>query len=207
MGFWIFGKKKESGETERLKEEVKASFNVAKQDLHKTNRWIKHLHGRDGHHESKIDQIYGEILEIKQDLDGIKNFISFFDTRLAGKVSKHKQQVFDKQTAVQGVQTPVQTVVQTAFLRGLTGNERLIVWTLLNTDMKLSYEDIAVLLGKDKSTVRGQLNNIKQKVHGLVRGSLESSGKKRYYIEEKVKEMVLAKVKTRSRKMKAKAKR
>ena len=201
MGWWIFGSKKDK-EIDSVKEEIRGSFDSVKRDIHKTNSWIKHLHDKDNHHESKIEQVYDEILEIKQDIDGIKSCISFFDTRLANKMFKHKQEVFNKQTPVYGVQTPVQTAVQTAFLRGLTGNERLIVWTLLNTEMKLSYEDIAVLLGKDKTTVRVQLNNIKQKVHGVINETAESSGKKRYYVDEKVREMLLSKIKTKTKNIK-----
>jgi len=66
--------------------------------------------------------------------------------------------------------------------------------------MKLSYEDIAVLLGKNVSTIRGQINSIKQKSgEGLISEILERSGRKRYFIDEKVKSTIFKKVKTRSK--------
>jgi len=99
--------------------------------------------------------------------------------------------VLGKQTSVEDVQKTVQTAVQTdniyGILKGLSGNERLIVFTLLNSEMKLSYEDMALLLGKERSTVRGQINAIKQKTDGLIQEIVESNGKKRVFIPNEVK--------------------
>lgn len=201
MGFLFWRKRKEDEKISTLKYEIKDSFGVVKQDMAKITRWIKHLNSKDSDHSYKMDMIYDEISELREDIDGLKSFISFFDTRLASKLFKHKQELFNKQTAVCGVQTPVQTAVQTAILRGLTGNERLIVWTLLNTDMKLSYEDLAVLLGKQKATIRGQLNNIKQKSGDIINEILEKSGKKRYYIDDQTKETLLKTIKVRAKKI------
>ena len=197
MGFLWWGRKKEDEKITNLKAEIHDSFDDVKHDMGKISKWIRHLDSKDDDQEAKIEAIYSQIGQIREDVDGIKSFVSFFDTRLASRLFKHKQELFNKQTAVQGVQTPVQTAVQTAMLRGLTGNERLIVWTMLNTDLKLSYEDIAVLLGKEKSTIRGQINNIKQKSGGLISEILERSGKKRYYVEDRVKEMMLKKAATK----------
>lgn len=193
MGFLWFGRKKEDRH-EKLKSEVRNSFEGVKQDVKKIGRWIKHLHERD-------DEIDRQFKELRRDIDEIKSFVSFFDTRVASRVFKSKQPAVGKQMTVQGVQTPVQTVVQTAFLQGLTTNERMIVWTLMNTDMKLSYDDIAALLGKNKSTVRGQINSIKQKNENLICEFLERNGKKRHYIDEKMRGFLLNKAKARSQKV------
>ncbi|MFA5084320.1 MAG: hypothetical protein WC475_02985 [Candidatus Paceibacterota bacterium] len=198
MAFLWFGRKKKIEDNEK----VKGSFESVKKDMAKISSWIHHLNGKDDEHEAKIEAVYDQILQIRQDIDGIKSFITFFDSRVSGKVFKQQGQVFGKQTAVCGVQTGVQTAVQTALLRALTSNERLIVWTLANNtneNMKLSCEDIAVLLGKESATVRGQINNIKLKTNGIVSESLEKSGKKRYFMEEKMKEMLLKSVKVRAR--------
>jgi predicted transcriptional regulator len=72
--------------------------------------------------------------------------------------------------------------------------ERAIVWVLLNTDEKLSCEDISVLTNKDKSTIRGQLNSIKNKSE-ILEEAMEKNGKKRYFIPEKMKELLLSKIK------------
>jgi predicted transcriptional regulator len=102
-----------------------------------------------------------------------------------------KLPVLSKQTSVEDVQKTVQTAVQTdniyGILKNLSGNERLVVFTLLNSEMKLSYEDIALLLGKERSTIRGQINAIKQKAEGLVQEIVESNGKKRVFIPEEIK--------------------
>ena len=133
---------------------------------------------------------------IENDLEDIKMFISFFNSNTAKQLSKQSHTVRDKQTAVVGIQTPVQSSVQSAFLRNLTASERMLVWVLLNTEMRLSCEDIAVLLNKDKSTIRGQVNNIKAKSEGLVKEVIENTGKKRFFVEEEMKEMLLKQVRT-----------
>ncbi|MEM4703200.1 MAG: hypothetical protein QXP53_01820 [Candidatus Pacearchaeota archaeon] len=198
MGFLWFGRKREAA----IKEELKISFDAVKQDINKIGSWISHLHARDTHHDKKLEQISEEILKIKEDIDDIKSFISFFDSKLTSKVFKHPQTGVYKQPAVERVQTGVQTGVQTPFfnhfLKNLSVSERTIVWVILNSEMKLSCDDIAALLGKDKSTVRGQINSIKRKQEGLILEQFEKNGKKRYYIEEKVRELLLKDLRTRA---------
>ena len=103
-----------------------------------------------------------------------------------------KKGVSDKQTAVEGVGKAVQTAVQTGnfygILQNLTSSERLLVFTLMNAGngMKLSYEDLARLLGKERSTVRGQINSIKQKSEGLILEITEKNGKKRVFVPEEI---------------------
>ena len=58
---------------------------------------------------------------------------------------KTPKQVLVKQTSVYPVQTSVQTGVQTPDLTNFSVMERAIIWILLNTDMKLSYDDIAAM--------------------------------------------------------------
>src|SRR3989344_2710384 len=101
------------------------------------------------------------------------------------------QTVFNKQTSVDTVLDSVETTVQTSFLNRLTANERAIIFILLNSDMKLSYEDLASMLGKRKSTIRGQVNSIKQKSEGLIEEVISDNNKKRIYIPEKSKEILL----------------
>ncbi|MGB9707902.1 MAG: helix-turn-helix transcriptional regulator [Candidatus Pacearchaeota archaeon] len=197
MGFLWFGRKKKEHDDEKIAH----SFESVKQDISKISAWIKHLSAKDSSHEDQIQRIYNEIMEIKQDIDGIKQFISFFDTRVASRVFRQNSTAVDKHTRVEGVQTPVYTAVQTAFLRGLTQQEKVILWILLNSEQKLSCEDIAVLLAKDRSTVRSQINNIKQKNESWISEFIEKSGKKRYYVDEKLKGILLKKMKVESKKM------
>ena len=56
----------------------------------------------------------------------------------------------------------------------------------MNAEMKLSYEDIARLLGKERATIRGQINAIKQKSEGLIQELTEPNGKKRVFVSEEV---------------------
>jgi len=118
--------------------------------------------------------------------------------------------VFAKQTAVQGVQAPLQTAVQTAEsydLSAFSVMERAMVYVLLNTDMKLSYDDLATMMGKSRTTVRGQINSIKGKSEGLVEEIIERNGKKRLYISEDIRENMLKNVKVRVSKRGKKQKR
>jgi len=77
--------------------------------------------------------------------------------------------------------------------------ERAIIWALINSgeEMKLSYDDLAALLGKNKSTIRGQINGLKQKSEGLVEEIRESNGKKRLFIPEKMRQFIVKSVKVR----------
>ena len=118
------------------------------------------------------------------------------------QVFKTPSRVFNKQTGVQAVQTGVQTAVQTPNLEQFSITERAILWILLNTDMKLSYHDLAAMLGKEKSTIRGQVNSIRQKSEGLIEEQVEENGKKRVYVPEQIKEKMLKKSKVRVKKSK-----
>lgn len=185
---WLFGKNKE---LDQHKKEVSNHIRSLKDELGKAAHWINHLHSKGENHDVSIGEMRERMDSLENDVGEIKTFISFFNTHAIKQVSKQYQTPMDKQPAVVGVQTPIQTSIQSAFLRSLTASERLVVWILLNTDMKLSCEDVSVLLNKDRSTVRGQLNNIKNKSDGLIKEVVENSGKKRFFIDEKVREMLL----------------
>ncbi len=188
--FGLFGHKKR---VEDLKDEVQDSFNRVKEDFGKVGQWIKHIDDKHDTRESELLEVKDQLLSIQNDILEMKDFISFFGQGL----SKQPSTKVNKQPLSSAVQTPVQTAVQTDVLENLTVMERAIVWTLLNADMRLSYEDLAALLGKDKSTVRGQINTIKQKSEGLVRESRESNGKKRLYIPEEISSNILKSIKVK----------
>ena len=197
---WLFGDR-----TKRLEEETKKSFSNIKDDMDKVGIWLKHLKEED-------KQLFKMVSEFKQDLSTIKGEISeireSIDLAVEQRTNKHlfkKLPVFDKQTAVYGVQEAVQTPVQTGnfyeILRNLSSNERVIIFALLNSEngMKLSYEDLAMLLGKEKATVRGQINAIKQKSEGLIEEIIEKNGKKRVFVPEEIKEKLVKYAKVRVR--------
>ena len=197
--FKMFGLFKKKREVEKLKEEIRGSFDSVKEDFNKIGKWIEHLDDKHATKDEEISKLKSHISEMQDDLDEVKEFISFFGPQLSKRLSKQGQTGRVKQTGVEGVQTPVQTAVQTSILSDLTVMERAIVWALINSEMRLSYEDLAALLGKDKSTIRGQINTIKQKSEGLVEEVTEANGKKRLFIPEKVKSLVVKSVKVRVR--------
>lgn len=190
----------------QLEDEVKKSFEGVKSDFEGVGKWIKHLHGRHEEHKDVLNSLKTEMASIKEELENMKEEISLMNLDSSFKQVSKKTAVLNKQEAVYNVQEAVQTPVQTGnfydILNGLSSNERLIIFTLMNTDMKLSYEDIARLLGKERSTVRGQINAIKRKSEGLIRELTEPSGKKRLYVEDYMKEKLEKYAKVRVKKEK-----
>jgi hypothetical protein len=191
--FW-FSKKKE---IESLKKDARNSFDSVKKDINSINGWINFLDSEKNNHKQHIDDIKEDLSSIKEEISNLKNIISFMGELKINGASKTPKQVFNKQTAVYPVQTAVQTAVQTPNLNHFSITERAILWVLLNTDMKLSYDDIAAMLGKERSTIRGQINAIKQKSESLIEEEIERNGKKRVFIPEEIKEKMLKKTKVR----------
>ena len=189
--------------TGRKRDEDKERI-ALKKEFERASEWIKHLHQRDGNHENNISELNSRLSTIENDLEEIKKYISMFGPKMFKQPSKQLPLPVYKQTAVEGVQTGRQTGVEDSFLRHLSTMERAIIWVLLNTDQKLSYEDISVLLGKDKSTIRGQINTIRQKQEGVVEELIEKNGKKRVYIPEEIKISLLRTLKKPEEKKKKK---
>ena len=201
MAWWNFTNKDEH---DTLKTEVKQAFSSVKQDLKKASDWIHHLNTQDKHHSNSMEEINERLSSMESEVSEMKNFMAFFSTKMSKQLFKQRQTADYKQTGVGAVQTGVQTAVQEAFMHNLSVMERAIVWSLLNTDLKLSCEDIASVLNKERSTIRGQLNSIKQKSEGLIEEELEKNGKKRYFISENTREMVFSNMKLERTNKKAK---
>jgi len=195
---WIFGNK-----TKKLEEETKKSFSSVKDDMDKIGKWIKHLDEGDKQLFEMVSELKQELSTIKGEIGEVRESIDLAVEQRTNKQLFKKLPVLHKQTAVDGVQEAVQTPVQAGnfydILRNLSSNERLIIFTLLNSEngMKLSYEDLAMLLGKDKTTVRGQVNTIKQKSEGLIEEIIEKNGKKRVFVPEETREKLLKYAKVR----------
>lgn len=192
--FWGFFRKKE---VEDLKDETKRSFDSVKKDINNVSEWIRHLDSEKNSQKKEMEDIKEILSSMQEDLEGMKNVVSMISDVKPNRVFKTPQQMFAKQTAVYPVQTAVQTAVQTPNLNQFSITERAILWVLLNTDMKLSYDDIAAMLGKERSTIRGQINTIKQKSESLIEELIERNGKKRVFIPEDIKEKMLKKTKVR----------
>jgi hypothetical protein len=195
--FWFFGRK---GEIERLKEDTKKSFESVKKDITAVSGWIKHLDSEKTLQNKDLDDIKDSLSTLEKEVEGIKNVLSMMNELRIKRVFKTPKSVFNKQTGVYAVQTGVQTAVETPKLDQFSVTERAILWILLNTDMKLSYDDLASMLGKERSTIRGQLNRIKQKSEFIIEEITEQNGKKRVFIPENLKEIMLKKTKVRVRK-------
>lgn len=195
---WLFGKR-----DKEFEQKTKHAFKGIREDFDKVGEWVKHLDKRDKQLFDSLDALKIDLSTIQDELDALKEAVSLVNFETKNKQLLKKTAVLQKQTAVQPVYEPVQTAVQTGslydILNDLSANERLIVFTLLNAQdgMKLSYEDLARLLGKERATIRGQLNAIKQKSEGLIEEIVEPNGKKRVFIREEVRTKLLKYAKVR----------
>jgi hypothetical protein len=192
--FGWFARKKE---IDQIKEDTKVGFESVKKDINSVSGWIKHLDSEKNIQKKDLGEIREVLSTYQEEIDNLKNIVSILGDLKQKQAFKTPKQVFNKQTAVYDVQTAVQTGVQTPKLDQFSITERAILWVLLNSDLKLSYDDLAAMLGKEKSTIRGQINTIKQKSEGLLEEVIEKNGKKRVYIPEEIKENMLKKVKVR----------
>jgi len=197
--FWLFRGKKE---VEKIKEETKQSFDSVKKDITSIGGWIKHLDSEKNLQKKDIEEIKDFLSTMEEEINGLKNVIAIMNELKPKQVFKTSKQVFNKPTGVYAVQTDVQTDVQTPKLDHFSITERAIVWILLNSNIKLSYDDLALMMGKERSTIRGQINRIKQKSEGLISEQIEKNGKKRVFIQENLKEKMLKKTKVRIKKQK-----
>ena len=195
---WLFGKKG----IDDVEEETKKGFDSVKKDIVSVSGWIKHLDSEKNIQKKEIDDLKTELSSMKEELEGVKNIISIMGgLKLNNKIGVSKQ-LTNKQMPVYAVETAVQTAVETPNLGQFSTTERAIIWVLLNTDMKLSYDDLSAMLGKERSTIRSQVNIIKQKSDSLIEEVIEKNGKKRIYIPDLMKEKMLKKTKVRMGKVK-----
>ena len=193
MFWWLFGKK----EVSRVETETKKSFESVRTDIDNISGWIKHLGSEKNVHKTEIQSIKERLSTVENSVEELKNMVSVLgNLRPQGGFRVFKQ-LSNKQTAVEAVQTAVQTAVYTPNLDQFSVTERAMIWILLNTDMRLSYDDLAAMLGKEKSTVRSQINGIKAKNTDIIEEIVEKNGKKRVFIPENIKEILLKKSKVR----------
>lgn len=209
---WLFGSRKE---VEEVKEETQKAFDAVKKDIANVGSWIKHLHGKDHEHHSQISEHHelisgfdARFTSVENELAELKALVSVLQEDFSAGLFKQPSTAVHKHTAVQAVEKPVETAVYAAVepsflgystnpLTQLTSMERAIVYVLLNSELKLSYEDLAVMLGKDRSTLRSQINMIRKKCDGLIEEHIERNGKKRVYISDEIKQKLVKNAKMR----------
>jgi hypothetical protein len=192
---WFFRNKEVKNEVERVEEETRRGFIKVRDDLSNVSKWIKHLDKEERISKNEISEIKGILSSMQVEIEGVKNMISLIGSGGNKRMFKTNKQVFEKQTAVVPVQVGVQTAVQTPNFDEFSISEKSLIWILINSDMKLSYEDLAAMTGKEKATIRGQINSIKQKCEYLIEELVEKSGKKRVYIPEELKARLIKKAK------------
>lgn len=179
-----------------LHDSLSDSFSKIKEDMQGVGEWIKHLDDAKNDHYEKLDDVDSRLKVVEEFIHNLTEQRPM--EKVSKQLSKHKQTaVRPKQTGGVSKQLSKQSEgVQTDIEKGLfslTAMERTVVWSLLNTDLLLSYGDMERILGKDQSTVRGQINNIKRKIPRLILEKSEGTGKKRFYINEEEKRDILIK--------------
>jgi len=175
-----------------LNDSLKNSFSKIKEDVFSLSSHVETLHDHKKNHGELID-------ELDSRLKLLENFIG--ETLTGHALVQTEDLSKQTQTVVRSKRTSlhVQTEILES-LKRLTPMERSLVWALLNTDLRLSYSDLGRILGKDESTVRGQVSNIKRKTEGLVLEKSESNGQKRFYIEERIKNKIMKKYRVKNKK-------
>ncbi len=191
---WLF---KSNKEVEAVEEMAKNGFERVKDEVNKINQWIKYLDTQKGIQGDELKEIKESLSSLNDEIEGLKNMISLMGYNRQYTPIKTPRQLTNKQTVNYDVVMGVQTTVQTPNLNNFTVNERALIWILLTTDMKLSYEDLAAMIGKEKSTIRSQINAIRQKDSGIIEEKIEKNGKKRVYIPDQIKEMLQKKMKVK----------
>jgi septal ring factor EnvC (AmiA/AmiB activator) len=192
-------KKVKKEEFDTHKEAVQTALNSVKQDFAHVSKWIKHLDQQDSNIKKEFNDIKEDLASIKNEIEELKEILEEPKKKENSMMFKQGQTAQRKQTAVYDVQTAVQTTVQAAFFNKLSVSEKAIVMILVNSDLKLSYEDLGAMTGKDSTTIRGQINTIRQKCPGLIEEQIERNNKKRLYIPEKIKGILLKRVKVRQK--------
>lgn len=175
----------------KLEKDVEQAFHEVKKDFKKVASWIDFIEGE----LKKNEELTEKVLLIENTIKKWEEQEDFINLASQTNTNKHKQTPKNKQQTAVHVQTAVQTAVQTDKIGQLTPNERMILWALLNTETRLSHEDLATLLGKNKSTIRGQINTIKKKNPTIIQEFLEPTGRKRIYIPEKYKKNIIKVIK------------
>jgi hypothetical protein len=145
---WPFGNNK----IKDLEEKTQKGFESVKRDMDSVGKWVKHLDDKDKQLFDLVFSLKEDISTLHDEINSLREAVNMMD------VEKEKEQLFkklpvlDKQTDDLDVQKVVQTAVQTdnihGILKNLSGNERILVFTLLNNEMKLSYEDLALFVGE-----------------------------------------------------------
>ncbi len=202
---WLFGEKKEA---QQVREETRKAFDAVRKDIDHVGKWIKHLHNKDSDHHERISSADVRLSTIEKEISELKMLVALLNEDLGGRIFPQPSTAVYKQRAVEAVEKPVETAVYAGVdasflgfsvspLVSLTAMERAVVYVLLTSELKLSYEDLAVMLGKDRSTLRSQINMIRKKSPELIEEYVEKNGKKRVFIPEEVRKKLLKNTKLR----------
>lgn len=191
MVFGFFKKRDDSvhKKIDDLHKSVSFSFSNIKRDMDSVGNWITHFKEKHEGHDENFDNVHKRLQGVEQELEEMKEIWTRVQTGVQTRV-----QTRVGQTDVRLKQMSVQTNMLEK-LKNLSVMEKQLVWILLNSEIKMSYDDLFVVLGKNKSTLRGQINNIKLKSPDLIKEAVENDGTKKFYVSENVRDQILGRTK------------
>ncbi len=73
----------------------------------------------------------------------------------------------------------------------LSTSEKATIWIFLNSDIKLSYDDLSIMLGHEIQTITNQMNKIRKKYPNIIKEQVDNNNLKRLYIPENLRSILL----------------
>lgn len=190
MGFWFFRDKRNETDPDTFSKKVKNSFINVKNDMQKILEWISFL-------KINYEKSENRLSEIEKNLENMKiRILNLEEDKNRAAVWTADQTAV--QTAVQNwtAVRPKQTAVQKEvgdlekYFNGLTWREGELLSILLNTEREMDYNDLCEMVGRDQSTLRGQVNKIKIKYPGAIEETVTNKGKKSFSMNQELKEKI-----------------
>ncbi len=186
-------------------------------DIDNINRWIDHLHDLSKDQEKymkdleknissafeRYNKYLVDIYRIVADQQSLirkreESVQARPEMRLDAQTEASRQKKDDSATSLSQTKTPIGQGYDDGakpisyYSDILTHSEKRILAELCNTDMKLSYKDLAVVLGVSPNTAKNHVCHIRNKGFPIKEAD-DSKGVKRYYVPDNMKKVLLSK--------------
>lgn len=194
MVFGFFKKRDDSvhKKIDDLHQSVSFSFSNIKRDMDSVGNWITHFNEKHERHDENFDKVHKRLQKVEQELGEMKEVWTRVQTRVQTGQTRVQTRVGQTDVRLKQMSVQANTLEK---LKNLSVMEKQLMWILLNSEIKMSYDDLFVVLGKNKSTLRGQINNIKLKSPDLIKEAVENDGTKKFYVSDNVRDQILGRAK------------
>jgi biotin operon repressor len=181
--------------------------NTHNKDIDNINKWITHLHKNQGDYDKAFRSLETSVRSAFNTYN--KYLIDIYQVvhELKGDIKEHKEETksVSKQTIIENnnnhnniqIEEKKHTENKKDFLlsdlsKKLTRSEKILIATLTNTDKKLSYKDLSVILNLSVSTIKNHVCSIKNKGFPLMEYN-DDGNIKRHFISENMRKILLSK--------------